>query len=70
MNTLIKNVHLSEEYGFGDTAVNVGVTDDKITYIGAESPKESYEKIIDGKGDLLFSGFYNSHCHAAMTLFR
>ena len=70
MRTWIKNVRLSEEYGFGDKAVNVGVTDDIIAYVGTEAPKEEYDEVIDGQGNLLFSGFYNSHCHAAMSLFR
>ncbi len=70
MKTLIQNVKLSEEYGFGEKTVNVGITDDKISYVGTEPPTEKYDQIIDGKGNLLFSGFYNSHCHAAMTLFR
>lgn len=70
MKTLIQNVKLSEEYGFEEKAVNVGITDDKISYVGTEPPTEKYDQIIDGKGNLLFSGFYNSHCHAAMTLFR
>ncbi len=70
MKTWIKNVKLSEEYGFGDQAVNVGITDDKISYIGTEPWGEAYDEVIDGQGNLLFSGFYNSHCHAAMSLFR
>jgi len=70
MRTWIKNVKLSEEYGLGDKTVNVGITDDKITYVGLEPWGEMYDEVIDGKGNLLFSGFYNSHCHAAMSLFR
>lgn len=70
MKTLIQNVKLSEEYGFGEASVFVVVTDDRISYVGTEPIAEKYDRVIDGKGNLLFSGFYNSHCHAAMSLFR
>ena len=70
MKILIGNVKLSEEYGFGKNSVSVVVSDDRISYVGTEPPEETYDRVIDGKGHLLFSGFYNSHCHAAMSLFR
>ncbi len=70
MKTLIQNIKLSEEYGFDDKALAVSITDDTISYVGSEPPKANYDRVIDGKGNLLFSGFYNSHCHAAMSLFR
>ncbi len=70
MKILIQNVKLSEEYGFGNASVSVAVSEDRISYVGAEPPPEAYDRVIDGNGNLLFSGFYNSHCHAAMALFR
>ncbi len=41
-----------------------------IAYIGEQRPEGHFDREIDCKGDLLMSGFYNTHCHAAMTLFR
>ena len=70
MKILIRNVKLSEEYGFGNASVSVVVSDDRISYIGTEPPTGGYDRVIEGKENLLFSGFYNSHCHAAMSLFR
>ncbi len=70
MKTLIQNVKLSEEYGFGDKTVSVVITDDRISYVGEQPTSQTYDRIFDGKGNLLFPGFYNSHCHAAMSLFR
>ncbi len=43
-----------------------------IRYAGAASgcPDASNARSIDGKNGLLMPGFYNAHCHAAMTLER
>lgn len=70
MKILIQNVKLSKEYGFGDEPVSVAIVDDRISYVGAQPPSQAYDRVLDGKGNLLFPGFYNSHCHAAMSLFR
>ena len=43
---------------------------ERITYIGEARPEGVFDRIIDCRGNLLMSGFYNTHCHAAMTLFR
>ena len=42
----------------------------KIAYIGETRPEGKFDRVIDCCGNLLMSGFYNTHCHAAMTLFR
>ena len=42
----------------------------KIAYIGETRPEGEFDRVIDCRGNLLMSGFYNTHCHAAMTLFR
>lgn len=70
MKILIGNVKLPEEYGFGSASVSVVVSGDRISYVGTNPPAETYDRIVDGKENLLFPGFYNSHCHAAMSLFR
>ena len=64
MRTVIKNVYVP-----GKTEkVNVLIEDKKIKDI---SEREIVaENIIDGGENLLIPGFYNAHCHAAMTVFR
>ena len=70
MTTLIRNVKLLDEYGFGNKNVAVLVEDGKYKYIGEAEPKIAVDEVVDGKGNLLVPAFYNTHCHAAMTLFR
>ena len=70
MTTLIRNVKLLDEYGFGKKSVAVIVENGKYSYIGEAEPRIMADEIIDGKGNLLIPAFYNTHCHAAMTLFR
>lgn len=67
MKTLIKNVHLTEKYGF-DSSVNILIEDKYIKYVGKEDV--AADKVIEGNGNLIIPGFYNAHSHAAMTLFR
>ena len=69
MSILFKNVNLVESYGF-DGTVNVLVENEKITYVGKGLPERSADRVIEGNGNLLLPGFYNAHCHSAMTLFR
>ena len=70
MTTLIRNIRLLDEYGFGTRAACVIVENGKYSYIGEAEPRMAVDEIIDGKGNLLIPAFYNTHCHAAMTLFR
>ena len=70
MNILIKNVKLLAEYGFERRSVYVLVKDSRIAYVGEKEPEEKADRVIDGRGNLLLPGFYNTHCHAAMTVFR
>ena len=48
----------------------VAVEGKRISYIGEERPEGQFDRVIDCRGNLLMNGFYNTHCHAAMTLFR
>lgn len=49
----------------------LGITGDRISYIGSGDGKEFRAKrIIDAKGGLILPGLINGHTHAAMTLFR
>ena len=70
MKTIIKNVTLLPEYGFQSQSVNVTVEDRRIVSVSAEIPETVGANVIEGNGNLLIPGFYNIHCHAAMTLFR
>ena len=67
MTTLIKNVHLTEKYGY-EGSVNILIDGKYIKYVGKEDMPA--DKIIEGNGNLVIPGFYNTHSHAAMTLFR
>ena len=67
MKTIIKNVMLPE----GTKAVNLAIENKIITQI-TENPicADKGDNVIDGKGNLLISGFYNAHGHSAMTALR
>ena len=72
MTILIKNIKLPETYGFGTDSVTVEVRDRVFGAVGRMAPmaEDAYDQVIDGKGNLLIPGLYNTHCHAAMTIFR
>ena len=72
MKILIKNVKLPEEYGFGNANVSVEILDRVFGAIGTRAPlaEQEYDRVIDGRENLLIPGLYNTHCHAAMTIFR
>lgn len=50
----------------------VHIKDDRISYVGneKEAPKDTWDREIDVKGNLLMPGFKNAHTHSAMTLLR
>ncbi len=69
MKVLFENVRIPEEYGYADEHIYVMTDGERISYIGREKPEE-YDTLIEGKGNLLIPGFYNSHSHAPMVMFR
>ena len=69
MKILFENIRIPEEYGFADEHIFVLTNNIIIAYVGKDRPSD-YDKVIDGKGNLLIPGFYNSHCHAPMVMFR
>lgn len=69
MKILFENIRIPEEYGFADEHIFVLTNNNIIAYVGKDRPSD-YDKVIDGKGNLLIPGFYNSHCHAPMVMFR
>ena len=48
----------------------LGVTGEKIAYLGQEPPKDTPEKIIDATGMVLMPGLINCHTHLATGLLR
>ena len=47
------------------------VTDkDRFAYIGKDKPDTAGQEIVDGSRKLIMPAFYNTHCHAPMTLLR
>ena len=48
----------------------VAVTDGKISAVGPANQMGDAVTRIDAKGGLIIPGLINTHCHAAMTLFR
>ena len=70
MKTIIKNATLLPETGYGVGNWHLTIENKRIASITKELPDTTGADVIDAKGNLLISGFYNAHCHAAMTLFR
>ncbi len=48
----------------------LGITGEKITYLGKTAPKEQPAKIIDGTGMVVLPGLINCHTHLATTALR
>jgi len=67
---LFKDIALLDENMEIQHHMQVGIRDDKISYIGKEEPKEDYGEIYDGKNKLLMPGLINAHAHTPMTLLR
>ena len=49
--------------------VNIAVGGNTVEYVGEARPDGKFDRIISGNY-LVMPGFYNAHCHSAMTLFR
>ncbi len=69
MNILFENAVLLPEYHISGS-VYVAVDGAHFTYVGKDRPGGVFDRVIDCRGSLLMPAFYNTHCHAAMTLFR
>ncbi|WRS27827.1 amidohydrolase [Oscillospiraceae bacterium MB08-C2-2] len=54
------------------TDSNIAVEGSKVAWIGQNLAEYTGPKaeVVEGGGKLLLPGFYNNHCHAAMTLLR
>ena len=72
MDTLISNVTVVTmnermEVLFGGY---IGITGQKISYIGKKAPEEKPATIVDGTGMVAMPGLVNCHTHLAQTVFR
>ena len=72
MSILFKNVYTLDGTMEKACRADVLVEGEKIARIAApETLSGENCEVIDGKGEmLLMPGFFNAHCHAAMTLLR
>ena len=41
----------------------VGISEDRIRYIGKDAPSEDFGQVFEGKNRLLMPAFYNAHAH-------
>ena len=67
---LFKNITILDENLEIHDNKYVYVNKDKISYIGDSIPQGTFDRVIDGRGKLLMSGFFNAHAHSPMTLMR
>jgi 5-methylthioadenosine/S-adenosylhomocysteine deaminase len=75
MNThrlLIKNVDAVtlDAAGTVRLASNIGVEGKHIAFVGDVPPGWQADEVIDGYNHVAVPGFFNAHCHAAMTFER
>ncbi len=69
MKILFKNADVITPRGGFIKNAHVLTDGTKIAYMGDDCKTEA-DRVIDCTGKLLTPAFYNTHCHAAMTLFR
>jgi len=60
---------LNKEYEIEEN-MYVGVSGDRIKYVGKEMPAEDFGQVYSGRNRLLMPGFYNAHAHSPMALMR
>ena len=73
MNIRFYNVRvLTMEEGRGIFEGEVWIKGKEIAYVGPtkDASKETWDREIDGNGNLLLPGFKNAHTHSAMTFLR
>ncbi|NLY42959.1 MAG: amidohydrolase [Clostridiaceae bacterium] len=73
MNTLIKNANIITMESEQKVIKNgyVGITDDRIVYVGEELPEDFWpQRILDCRGGAVLPGLINAHTHSPMVLLR
>ena len=70
MKILFKNAKILDVVNEKIVNGSVEVENDIISAVGEFDFKESYDRVINCKGNILMPGFVNTHCHTPMTLLR
>ncbi len=71
MDILFKNVKILKDIEKGEVLEGeLAVSDRRISYVGKKAPSIPYDRVIEGKGNLLLPGFKNGHSHSAMVFAR
>ncbi len=70
MTTLFKNALILTGGGKWLKDGYVAVDGKTIAYVGETKPEGKFDRTVSCAGKMLAPAFYNTHCHAAMTLFR
>lgn len=72
MSVLFKNVSavLMDDANTVLDGAYVAVSDSSISYVGTVRPQGSFDREIDGGGNVLMPGLVNAHTHVPMTLMR
>ncbi|MGP1569762.1 MAG: amidohydrolase [Eubacteriales bacterium] len=67
---LFSNIAILDENLEFKPNMYVAIEGEKIKSIDSVRPEGDFERVYDGSGKLLMSGFYNAHTHSPMTLLR
>jgi len=67
---LFRDIALVDENYDVKEHMNIITENNKITYIGKNTPLEYCGEVFDGNSKVALPGFFNTHCHIPMTLLR
>lgn len=67
---LFADIDLVNEKGIHTPHAYVGVTGDRIDYVGTTKPEAAYDSVYNGNGKVLMPALYNAHSHLPMVLMR
>lgn len=72
MKLLIKNATIVTMCDADSVIENgyIAVSNNRISYVGADCPTGNFEKVIEAKGLVAMPGLVNAHTHTAMTILR
>lgn len=70
MKKLIKNGQVLAMTKEEVVQTDIGITDDRITFVGPAPKDFLADEVIDASDCLVMPGLVNAHTHSAMTLFR
>lgn len=67
---LFSDIDVVNEQGIHTPHAFVGVTGDRIDYVGTSAPVQRYDSLYNGQGKVLMPALYNAHSHLPMVLMR